>query len=1329
VSNRYPRKQARPRTGLSDPPSTVLNGPGSTTVSCLLMQDAVAADEVSLGSGSGAVALFANPFLDGKEEALIVNEKGHLTYLRRTASETGWLQSTLDFGAGPVTAAEVAVVVHPQDLTLWALYTAGPTGLPLAAELTSKTDGGVTTCAWEPRPGTVRLDASGPVYNGISRLFVSYDERRPWITGIDPATGNIVGVITTTADPKGVRFSLAVWWISASKTGPVAEFAAGHVPNLSVSYARVGDDLIRFDLPLDTPVSSMKAASDVAALVGVFRSTAIPDVGCLYLDKAGNLVTWSKAYGVPSGSAVTVTPGLDLRTAAAWTDVDGMVHVYGLDSKNTLKVLHQVARGHSGVPVWSTAVIRPVPLTPPHSVDTHADDTPAAAGPSTVTTCVGLVPDVARFVLDPFPDTLPTQLVKSQGVKDAGDKFSLHTQDIASARWSRDKVRLPSGGAPYTVSHYVSDVAVLDRRGAPMRALPVNVTAETLVEIMVEGASYLVGPGHSAQLSTSATGRIRIATHADSLLPATLHVDATGLKQGAVIQPAAAIHAYLGGNGTLPSQNGTFTADALKNAKADGEPIVAPEHHESVESVVASTRNLFEMADGQQPASKLLRGSGPAPLIHGFSVGYAPGHARHSPAVTVGYSEFGGPQEIAAHLDAIRALPQYGGIWDDFVNWAGDVWEGVKNGVIKVFEVAVSSVASVFVYIGDKIVELVGFVVDTVQSAVRAVEAVVREVVASIGKVVDWLKALFAFQDIWDSKTALRAGFDMMLSYGVATIEHYGTLSQTWFEDQRHTVETYFEDLKTTYAGRPLGDAANQIPAITDASANGLDRQELAANPQATWMLEKSLGSQGATAAAAAIDFPQDSPIVDAFAAFWAVFESSDVTEEVTAILGDLNTILAAFTDPADPDGTAKSSLPAVIDIVERLVLVVLKMLDHVAQAGLTLVKTIAENLGDTLDARIRIAPLEAFYAWIQTENHIETPEELTLGGLLFLIAGFAVTTGYKVVHGVDQAPFRGGFFPVIPAPPWHPAHDPSFSERTDPAAHNASMKNLQFLFGMVGALSAMFFDLPGDMAPLAVAEKWPLSLDTFIGGGAAVFSAGIYGFGSSCPPVTGTDWDAAKGAWTAGFAFSGIGVLLALGMLVPSSTVKPQTSILKNAGGVKRGPLLVTALSGITMTCIGQGCRVDKINPYTTASAVLGDLPGLLQFARYNLGPESQTRAYCTAGVNVVAAEFSAIMLLASAWFDGPYIESSTLKNGVAGQDYADTLHASGGDQVFNEPLRNWQVVGTRPPWLTLDPATGKISGVPTAPGKVEFSVQCTDSYNPPQYSPEAWVTIDVTG
>src|SRR5690606_6309919 len=71
------------------------------------------------------------------------------------------------------------------------------------------------------------------------------------------------------------------------------------------------------------------------------------------------------------------------------------------------------------------------------------------------------------------------------------------------------------------------------------------------------------------------------------------------------------------------------------------------------------------------------------------------------------------------------------------------------------------------------------------------------------------------------------------------------------------------------------------------------------------------------------------------------------------------------------------------------------------------------------------------------------------------------------------------------------------------------------------------------------------------------------------------------------------------------------------------------------------------------------------------------------------------------------PVIVTTTLNDAVEGLPYSQYLFADGGT-----PPYTWSVsTGSLPAGLTLDPATGLVSGTPTAPGTVGFIVTVTDA------------------
>jgi len=69
--------------------------------------------------------------------------------------------------------------------------------------------------------------------------------------------------------------------------------------------------------------------------------------------------------------------------------------------------------------------------------------------------------------------------------------------------------------------------------------------------------------------------------------------------------------------------------------------------------------------------------------------------------------------------------------------------------------------------------------------------------------------------------------------------------------------------------------------------------------------------------------------------------------------------------------------------------------------------------------------------------------------------------------------------------------------------------------------------------------------------------------------------------------------------------------------------------------------------------------------------------------------------------------ITTTSLPNGTVGVPYSRAVQATGGSGIFT-----WTIsAGALPPNLILDPATGVISGTPTAPGTSSFTVRVADT------------------
>lgn len=1336
------------RTGLTDSPGLALDGPGSTSVSCLLMQDAVAADTVSVapsqgGSLTGKAALFANPFLKGKEEALIVDDTGHLSYLQRDLSSTGWAQTPVGDNAGaPLSAAAVVVVVHPIDLSVWAIYSPGGGGQLQALRLIAPEAEGTGLCSWQAMPGAL------PDLHMVSvtLMSVSYESgRSPRIFGLDTVRGDIIHAWPTISNDGIVKFGMEVIPQAVAKPGSVEEFIGGADyrayegrPAVSVvCYALAGGVITRY-----TPYSEVQKETPVAAgatgLVGVYPSFLLPDVGCLYLDGTGRLVSWNlSADGLQP--TMGIMGSLNLSVASSWLDADQMLHVYGLVDEGTpsrpgftLKVLHQKAWGYVGQPEWSA------------TFDNNGFAVPQL---------IGLTPVVAAFALDPFPDYRPSLLVHRAATAEPANQFTIDTQDVASGRWSRDRIRLPHKGAPHFVSHYVSTVTMMDGRGAPMAGLDVDVSAETTAEIRIDGASYLVGPGHRTRTTTNGSGKLTIAVPATSLLPATLRVDAVGLEKGLIIQPATAVHDYLSGTGTLSSQNGLFDADgvALYHARA-GEAktkIVGAKSQHDCAVASGGIQDMFKLANGQDVQSRVIGPTTPTRAIHGFVIGRAAepdaGTGQHALVRT----EFADDAEMTRHLTALRAHPAYGGIAEDFEDVLQDVAEGVESGAVSVFQIVVHAgrrAVKLVLDLGGEVVEFGEFVVDSIESAVYAVQAVFRLVVDEVGKVVDWLKALFRFDHILNTAAALDSGLHTIVKYTGLVLGHYKKDLHGWFQDQEETIRDTCETLKRQYLDRPPGDARNLVPALTDAGHHAVAPADVHDNPQAQWLFQRVIGPEGADSSVGPIGNQPGDPMGVAFAEFMADLEKTGLHDEIGRLLADIGTLITEVVDPADPQMAAKASMTAVIDLVEQGLSLFLQLLDTVVQTAISWVQATVDGLDTILNVSIT-GPLDTLYQWIQNPEGAPGQDvvPLTLGRLLCLMGGFAITVGWKLMKGVDSEPFPKGEFVYLPVPSWGTKEAQDLGD-FDPGATQGARLTL-------GSLSMVLGTACNSMADVMPISSYRKDKNILVGvaGGNALFTATASAI-LAYPWLNGKTFEKNPAAGAA-FAIAGFTALASwgtLGLYLLGDDGNRKKSDLINTPAIKNlaipktvswkqqpvslGPVLMGLLAISRCVCEAKD---DPPNAFDIGLITLRLIPGLTEFLRIGIKTDPVTdvpsqfdaeRALLAVAVDMAAGLTNGLMVVVPAGLDGPAIPEQSFPPGTVGQEgYLAPVDMTGA-HVYNSPL-HWSLAeGKLPLGLEITPETGQIHGTVKGPAPTKtFKVQVQDSYSPPRTATSPDLKIDV--
>src|SRR5215471_2702560 len=149
----------------------------------------------------------------------------------------------------------------------------------------------------------------------------------------------------------------------------------------------------------------------------------------------------------------------------------------------------------------------------------------------------------------------------------------------------------------------------------------------------------------------------------------------------------------------------------------------------------------------------------------------------------------------------------------------------------------------------------------------------------------------------------------------------------------------------------------------------------------------------------------------------------------------------------------------------------------------------------------------------------------------------------------------------------------------------------------------------------------------------------------------------------------------------------------------------------GVSWTLIGPGSLSGGTRPGSLAGGMAasitynsptGNLPGAQQATVIATSVADQTK---TASLNITVNLFD------------QFVPLETLADGSVGTPYSQTIALSGGTapyqwSVYNGPiLTGSSVGGAVPDGLTLDHATGTISGTPTAGGTWSFEVDVTDA------------------
>ncbi|MFI8437796.1 hypothetical protein ACIGJO_29425 [Streptomyces sp. NPDC079020] len=952
-----PERARRVREPAADPAT-----PLQVNVSQVLSHDVVTADTIPVDTTSATpVAVFDNPASGGvpgntQAEALAVvaaadSQTTQFAHIACDPSaDSGWTMRT---PFGELVAAEVAAGVAYPDSSQAAVFGFLFDGTTL--HISQLQQDGLT---WSgPQPvGSTSVSGLHTAYTPAGRLVLyGADVDGNLATCYQPAPG---APFTTTVcalpSPLAGDFQLVL----SDETSWTLVADIGGEPMLVVGVLG-GSEARRSSLPEYT--------GTLKQVVVGFWSPAVNTAVFALVDTDNTLNLWAQSPSItvvqpPAG------PALSVASAVGHVSTDGTLNIYVQDTSLNLWVLHQdpvVPWNDDGTPNWS-------PLIP-------------------------LDNGIAGVASSGSPADAPTLFAIDAAI----GSLRLHAQDPQTLMWRSGTVLTSSLNA-YEVARYRTEVTVMDANGAPVPQYPVALAAargSSACELSCGDATVTVG-SDPVSLTTDALGKVTLAMLTTAGLAAPeLTLTAEGLTESAVVQPGSGVLTYLSGQGTLnPTNPGgplpQFDAggDTLAAAQVDGARLAPGATGSTAGVAAAAIQNTAMVGLGTTPpgtAGFRLRTTGPSGTDSG-------------PRFTVLRT----PEELARALAEAGGKP--GSFWSDIERWAGDVWEGIKNGLIKIADTIVNVVdriATLTVQIGEEIAAGISLAVAGLEQAAHFISGVFAWVEAEIDQVVKWLRALFDFGAIWRSKMALQYAMGQIPSLVKQFTAHYQSAADTWFASQKEVIGQAFGAAKETAGDTPYGGLpAYQLPppSTTTVVAGGAASADFSQNVHHNWLQDK-VSAQAPDDPGVTAYQPVEGP--------WQAFavHLSDAEGDFTGAMADLAGALQTLIE--HPENFTGQGISDLLGAVEGLVDTGLDLADTMVDAFAGLCDAAMDGLDDLLGQELEWGPLNTLWQWMAGAAGYSYDGKLTVGALIALLAAFPTTVLYKLIEGVDTEPFPNGTF------------------------------------------------------------------------------------------------------------------------------------------------------------------------------------------------------------------------------------------------------------------------------------------------------------------------------
>jgi hypothetical protein len=691
-----------------------------------------------------------------------------------------------------------------------------------------------------------------------------------------------------------------------------------------------------------------------------FAYTHLNSTMFMFSDDKNNLYT-----SVAFSDNIQLIPNSQVVQATGIVDSSHHVHFYAADRTGKMWILHQTGYDANNAPVWAHMF----PL------DVNAAE-----------------------VVSPFQG-MEGKVLFARGVDQT---LHILTQDGVTQHWTRRKLQNPSASVPYRMTHYRTQLSASDQYSNPAPNATLTVTASAETDILVNGKSYLIGPGENATLTTDGTGVLTISTVASSLVSPQYTVTATNLAQPLTVRPDANYHAFLSGSSGINTGSAVIppmSSTTLQNATVNGQPLAPNLSAKNAQTAAQGIVNGMKSVPGSS-------GSADPSLAAGWALDFR--DAANGKMINFATSD-----ELKAYVAGLSSngaaalaagTPTVGDIWNDIGQFFGDIWHAIESAAMAVVNWVVNVVESLInlvVKIGEDLIQLAALAIKTIEDAIPFIHAIFNFIGALVEKVLDWVKDLLGWNDIWNTKKT----FENYVLRGIPSLQNFLQYSapvkvNNFFTNLKSEVDAELAKVSASYQGKSIGSLGSSPQSVLTRATRFRATSQVSPS-QSNWMVSKFKENVGSSVLGPLTSNPPQN-IVDAF---WNALSDPTVMSDLNAALADLgNFFKLAFTNPKQFQQQGVSDL---IDGIRHLLDWALDFMDQIVDNMLQLFAASLTGLQEILTQSLGDIPI---VSWLYT-NVIcpsDQQEPLTILHACCLILAFPVTLAYKLAHNM-QPPFASG--------------------------------------------------------------------------------------------------------------------------------------------------------------------------------------------------------------------------------------------------------------------------------------------------------------------------------